>query len=763
MKRFLRLLTHRRRTPAVAAMLTLAAGLGWHWLPWAFELPAALTETPPVSLRYVARDGSPLRLLLDPDGRRSGPEAAWEDLPRPLIEATVAVEDRRFFQHGGVDYAAILRAAWDNLRHRRVVSGASTLPQQLIKISSPPARRTLWVKFTEAQRARRLMREWPRQKILAAWLNRVSFGNQITGCRLAAEGYFNKPLGDLTVAECALLAGLPQAPGRLNPLRRREAAIARQQHVLERMAEEGFIDEDTRRRALEQPLVLSPTRGGFAAPHALALLRLDSPPADGVVRTTLDAVLQRRVELALGARLAGLRDRHVTQAAAVILDNASGDVLALAGSRDFFSPDGGQINGAWTPRSPGSALKPFTCLLALERGLSPASVIPDLPVSFPTPTGLYQPENYTGKCFGPVTLRDALGNSLNIAAVKILDQAGGAPTLWQTLRRLGLSTLSEPAEHYGLGLTLGNAPARLLELANAYACLARLGEFRPWRLTADAPAGESERVFDAAHAWQIADILSDNQARLLTFGARSPLRLGFRAAVKTGTSASYRDNWALGYTPEFTIGVWAGNFDRTPMQGVSGVTGSAPILADLFALVRERFGVTTWYDRPAGIESVRIDPRTGKRLTAQSPSARLSRTEKLTPAQLPPAAGAADYDAQGSALLPPEYAAWVTSRDNWLGDLVTCAREPERPPATRLLQPVDGAVYHLDPDLPGGGKRLRLRSSADPDAALSWHSATLELEQQNGVWTALLTPGEHRLTVRHRGQELTARITVVED
>lgn len=753
------------KRPARAAGLAAALlALAWHFLPWAFDLPPALTQPRTVSTRFVARDGTPLRLLLDPDGRRSGPEVPWEELPRPLIEAVIAVEDRRFFDHGGVDYLAILRALSDNLRHRRVVSGASTVPQQLVKISSPPAPRSLWVKFAEAQRARRLVREWPRKQILAAWLNRVSYGNLLTGCRLAAEGYFDKPLADLTLAECALLAGLPQAPGRLNPLRRREAAQDRQHHVLDRMAEEGFIDAATRDRAKAQPLVFTPSRGGFTAPHALSLLGLATPPSDGLLRTTLDAPLQRRVERMLATRLEGLRDRHVTQAAAVILDNASGDVIALAGSRDFFSPDGGQINGAWTPRSPGSALKPFTCLLALETGrFSPASLIADLPVSFPTPTGLYQPENYTGKCFGPVTLRQALGKSLNIAAVQLLDQAGGPDALHRTLQRLGLTTLSEPAEHYGLGLTLGNAPARLLELTNAYACLARLGEFRPWRLAAETPSPPPVRLFDSTHAWQIADVLSDNQARLLTFGARSPLRLPFRVAVKTGTSASYRDNWAIGYTPEFTIGVWAGNFDRSPMQGVSGVTGSAPLLADLFALVRERHGETTWFPTPPGILTVRIDPRTGKRLTAQSPTVRLQRSEHLTAAQLPAIATRSDYDAQGRALLPPEYTAWCASADNWLGDLVICPPPAGTAEELRLLQPAEGAVYHLDPDLPDGGRRLRLRSNRDPDPALSWVCPTLELTQQDGTWTAHLTPGEHLLTLRIGDQQRQARLTVVQD
>ncbi len=789
----LKALSQRRRFFAAAAMLTLALALFWRLLPYAFDLPPALLEPRPVSPRYLARDDTPLRLLLDETGQRSAPETGYHELPQALIDATVAVEDQHFFSHGGIDYRAVLRAAWDNLRAKRIVSGASTLPQQLVKVSSPPAPRTLWRKFVEAQQARRLVREWPREKILAAWLNRVSFGNLLTGCRAAAEGYFDKPLDDLTVAECALLAGLPQSPGKLNPLRHPERAQTRQRHVLQRLAEEGFIDPETHERALAQPLVFSPSHGGFAAPHAVELLRggagsdaslqlaieTDAQPEGlrrSTIRTTLDAALQHRVERILATRLAGLRDRHVTQAAAVIIENASGDVLALAGSRDFFSEDGGQINGAWTPRSPGSALKPFTCLLALERGLSPATVIADLPVSFPTPTGLYQPENYTGKCFGPVTLRAALGNSLNISAVRILDQIGGASVLLDILRQLGLTTLDEDAAHYGLGLTLGNAPVRLLELVNAYACLARLGVYRPWRLAADSPpAAAPVRLFDARHAWQIADILSDNQARLLTFGARSPLRMPFRVAVKTGTSSSYRDNWALGFTPQFTIGVWAGNFDRTPMQGVSGVTGSAPILADLFALVRERFGRSAWHEIPPGLEPVRIDPRTGKRLTPQSPAVRLSRSERLTADQFPLAATADDYDTQGCALLPPEYAAWTASRDNWLGNLVTSAPSPPveqaagllppnpGTPTTRILQPLDGAVYHLDPDLPNQGRQLRLRSTHDGDPNLVWSSPTLTLDHQAPRWTALLTPGDHLLTLRHGQQTRTVRITVIQD
>lgn len=746
----------------------LAAGLaavvlpGWWLLPLAFDLPPALLQPRPVSARYLSRDGAPLRQLLDETGQRSAPEVEWEAIPPHLIQAVVAVEDQRFFSHGGIDWLAICRAARDNLKAGRVVSGASTLPQQLVKISSPKAPRTLWRKFVESQQARRLVREWPRRRILSAWLNRVSYGNLLIGCQAASEGYFNKPLSDLTLAECALLAGLPQSPARLNPLRQPEPALKRQRHVLERLREEKIIDEESYQHAMAQPLVYMPFHGGFAAPHAVDLLR-GQATGRSLLRTTLDATLQHRVEQILTSRLAGLRERHVTQAAAVVIENATGDVLALAGSRDFFSGDGGQINGAWTPHSPGSAIKPFTYLLALERGWTPATVIADLPVAFATPTGQYRPENYTRRVFGPVTLRAALGNSLNISAVKTLDHIGGAPALLETLHRLGLTTLNEPPEHYGLGLTIGNAPVRLLELANAYATLARMGESRPWRLLQTDPSPAPVRLFDKRHVWQIADILSDNQARLLTFGAHSPLRMSFKVAAKTGTSSSYRDNWALGFTPEFSVAAWAGNFDRTPMQGVSGVTGAAPILADVFAALRESAGATTWFEKPEGIEPVRIDPRTGRRITAQSPAVRISQTDWLLSDNLPPATSAGDYDDQGRAFLPPEYRDWITRPDNWLADLVTLSPAPAT--ALRILQPLDGAVYHLDPDLPGQGRILTLRATPG-QAGVHWSSPSLTLTQTAGQTTATLTPGSHLLRL-HPAPDTPAvhevRLTVVQD
>ncbi len=739
-------------------LLTLLASLllGWFVLPWLVPLPPALTTAQAASPRFVTSDGKLLRMLLTREGDRVVQVLRFEDIPARLIAATLAAEDKRFFDHGGVDLLATSRAAWDNARAGRIVSGASTIHQQLVKVAAGHSlKRGWWIKLTEALQARRLAMQWTKQEVLAAYLNRISYGNLMTGCASAAQGYFDKPLEDLTPAECALLAAIPQSPSRHNPFRSLESIQPRKLRILGRMHELGSLTDEQLRIANEEPVKLQRFHGGFEAPHALEMLRRE---ADGTIRTTLNSALQRQVEIIITQRLNALKDRHVTQAAAVVIENATGHVLALAGSRDFLAPDGGQINGAWSPHSPGSAIKPFTYLLALERGATPASIVADLPIEYTTPTGTYRPENYAHRLYGPMTYRQALGSSLNISAVKVLSSIGGPQTLLAKLRELGLGTLTEPAEHYGLGLTIGNAPVRLLELTNAYACLARGGLDQPWTLLAGGAPPTPARRFDEAATYVISDILADNQARQLTFGLNSPLRLPFPVAVKTGTSTGYRDNWCVGYTPGFTVGVWAGNFDNTPMQEVSGVTGAAPVWKDIFLELQRRFGAMAWFDEPAGMVHARIDPRTGKRLTPQSPPARVSRDEVFMKQHLPPAASAADYDSRGRALLRPEYARWLRSADNWMGDVVAVeASANERP--WRISSPIPGTVVRLDADLPQGGRRLLLE--AEPSRPLRWECETLSIQTDGDVTYVDLVPGRHELRATDPATQQEQRTYVI--
>jgi penicillin-binding protein 1C len=482
-------------------------------------------------------------------------------------------------------------------------------------------------------------------------------------------------------------------------------------------------------------------------------------PSPPTLRTTLDLALNHYAESALRQHLSRLQAQHVSDGAIVVLDNRSGDVLALVGSANYFAPAAGQVNGAWAPRSPGSTFKPFTYLLALEHGATPATVVADVPTEFTTATGLFAPVNYDRHCYGPMRYRLALANSLNISAVKVLASLGGPESLQQLLQRCGLSTLGRPAEHYGLGLTIGNAEARLLELANAYACLARLGEYKPYRLLLDSQGGwgsvilgsrslTARRVADPAAAYLIADILSDNDARTLAFGAESALRFAFPVACKTGTSSDFRDNWAFGYTPEFTVGCWVGNFDGSPMKHISGVTGAAPLLHDLVEHLHQHYG-TTWYSAPTNVVECWVHPVTGRRL--RQPAAQQSQDairEKFLASNLPAQESPADYktaglNSQQAVRLGNEYREWLASGDNWLGNRAALTSPRD---SLRILFPVPGTILYLDPDLPQQGRRIHLRADGPDD--LQWHSDSLQITQESNRQIALLTQGRHQITVR---------------
>ena len=709
--------------------LALAAWLALRLVP----LPPALLRPPVQSIALVDRSGITLR-----DTRvaeRFSRELALADVPPHVVHAVLAAEDKRFFSHHGIDWLATGRAVSEALRHGRITSGASTITQQLIKLAAPRPR-SLRTKLIETVTALRLEQLWTKDQILAAYLNRLDFGNLNIGLAMAADYYFDKPVADLSDAEAAFLAGLPKNPRRLNPHTARDAARQRQETVLRRMRDNGWLTVAQRERAASEPLRLQPPRRLFRAPHFVDLVLQQLPAPRPEVRTTLDFHLNEVVERIIREKLAKLRDQNVRNAAAVVIDNASGDVIALVGSENYFAPGAGQVNGAWARRSAGSTLKPFTYLLALERGATPASVVADVHTAFPAPDGFYRPENYNRHCYGPVRYRVALASSLNIPAVKVLIAAGGPAALHERLRSCGLTTLDKPPETYGLGLTLGNCETRLLELTNAYACLARLGEYRPWRILADAPTG-GRAVSRPEFVWQIADILSDNAARTLSFGMHSALRFDFPVACKTGTSSDFRDNWTMGFTPEFTVGVWVGNFDGSPMREVSGVTGAGPILHDIFEHLHAQFG-GTWYAIPAQIVERDINPLTGKLLAQSEPR---SVREPFVREHLPPIEAPADYDADGRVKLGPEYTEWLASAENSLADRVTNPGASSEP---RVVSPQAGSVFVIDPDVPTS-RRVPLVASGP--AGMRWECPSLECHAGADGTFAIAVDGEHRITV----------------
>ncbi len=757
----------------------LIYGIVIYIAPLFFPLPEQLDQGPPHGLLFTDRHDKPVRRLLDGDLRADDP-AAFDEFPDNLIQATLAAEDSRFFSHNGLDYLGIARAFRDALIHREFVSGASTITQQTIKLYSPPRRRTFRTKIIEAFTARKLEMFASKEAILTAYLNHLPYGNQFTGARAAASGYFGKPLGDLSVAESALLAGLPNKPSRFNPWRNLAGARARQSWILRRMAEENYISPTEFATALIEELNLLPGAAQtFQAPHFVELVSQLEPKSITAashtgqpVATTLDLDLQHFVESTTAAELARLsyqsKETNDIHAAVVVIENATGEVLALTGSRAFFGSQSGQINGAWTPRSAGSTLKPFTYLLALERGFTASTVLADTPIEYVTSSGTYQPVNFDRRFNGPVSLRHALANSLNVPAVKTLDQLGGPDVLRDLLAdQLNLTSLDEEATEYGLGLTLGNAEVRLLELTNAYACLARLGVYRPYRLTRLQTTQEGSvtdlTLFDSSSAWLIADILSDQRARVEAFGLNSPLNLPFRTAAKTGTSTDFRDNWTLGFTPDFTVGVWVGRFNNRPLNRISGATGAAPIFARVMTRLHEG-REATWYPLPSDATQEQIDPLSGHRLAGiELPDSR-GRNEWFVGGNLAKQARASDYDSAGKTLLPLSYSNWWRSQANDLKHIAALAPilRNAKPPPFRIISPLTGTVAFLDPDLPGQGGKFPLEIAGSGSEKIEWISPSLTIEQDGEFSWLLLQPGEHKVIARDQksGQEVQTRLTV---
>lgn len=721
----------------------VAAWLGLQAVVTLMPLPKGMDVSPVFSPQATDRNGEPLRLLLTSDERFFQPVVLKECAP-VFLRATLAAEDKRFWGHSGVDWFSTARAMKEIAVHRRVMSGASTITQQLIK-NAEPRPRTVRTKILENLQALKLERAWSKEQILAAYLNRIDYGNLCRGAGTAAWFYFNKPLVDVSPAEAAFLAALPNGPSRLNPHRHFERAKRRQLTILGRMQRLGWLGAAAHRRACAEPIALHREGRAFAAAHFVDLVRQQREVKTDV-RTTLDLPLNRFVHRALIDRLDRLTKRNVSNGAVVVIENATGNVLALVGSRNYFEEESGQVNGAWAPRSAGSTFKPFTYLLALEAGMTPATVIADVPTDFATSTGVFSPQNFNRQFYGPMRLRLALANSLNVSAVKVLEAAGGATVLQERLRECGLTTLEAKAEHYGLGLTIGNAEARLMELTNAYATLARMGMHRPVRLLAS-DAETVEQVFDARHAWLVADMLSDNAARAPAFGWESALAFDFPVACKTGTSSDFRDNWAMGYTPEFTVGVWVGNFDGAPMQNVSGVTGAAPVMHTVMEHLHKRFG-TSEFEQPNGLTRAQVNRISGRR-------AGEGVAEWFVAKQLPPKESRDDFDAVGRVKLGVDYAEWFASADNTIRSRTVL--DVSKMAELRVLSPMAGTVYYLDPDLPPSSRQVRLRVNG---VAARWSSDTLECIAIDGDVFVQLQPGRHQLKVEVGGHRLETWIQV---
>ena len=602
------------------------------WFARDLPSPSQLSTSSGASTVFYDREGKVLYEMYKDKNRIP---VKWEEVPETLKEATIAIEDKNFYKHQGISQFGIVRAAVNVMLGRGLQSG-STITQQLIKNVLLTTRQTISRKVKEIILAIEVERRYKKDEILLMYLNESPYGGVYWGVEAAAKGYFNKAVKDLSLAESAILAGFPQNPSRYSPhIGSRDAWKYRTQDVLRRMREDGYISREEEKNALIQldRIKFSAPRLAINAAHFVFYVKdlIDKEYGqklvdEGVeIKTTLSFDLQETAEKIVKDEISKLKEYNATNAAVVVLDSKTGEILAMVGSYDFNDAKFGKFNAALGLRQPGSAIKPITYATAFEKGYTPSTVLMDVSTEFSSGGSAdtpYRPVNYDGKFRGPMQVRFALGNSENIPAVKMLAMVGIRDFL-QKAADMGLTQLAPTEENlkrFGLAITLGGGETTLLDLTSAFSVFAAGGkkhdvstiseitDFKGKNIYKKVKIKEQE-VLSAEVSFLVSHILSDNNARLDVFGPNSYLNIpGKTVAVKTGTTDDKRDNWAVGYTNSVTVGVWAGNNDNSPMnpQIASGATGASSIFYRLMREILTKYedGIMT---KPDKVKAVTID------------------------------------------------------------------------------------------------------------------------------------------------------------
>lgn len=546
----------------------------------------------PLTTTFYSRDGQVLYRLYEGKNRQL---VNLESLPRYLIQATIAMEDKNFYTHNGVDFGGLLRALVTYVQTGQI-QGASTITQQLIKNTLLSPDRTITRKLKQMALAFWAERIYSKDEILQMYFNEVPYGGPAWGIEAASQTYFGKSATQLTLTESAFLAGLPASPTTYSPYGSNpELGQVRQREVFRRMVEEGYLAQEQADLAASEPLEIKPPVTSIKAPHFVMYTRASLAQKYGErvvsqgglqIYTTLDLKIQEMAETVVEEEVAKLSSLNVTNGAAMITDATTGRILAMVGSKNYFDSN---YNVATALRQPGSSIKVATYATAFKQGYTPATLLLDSPVTFKNTWESYSPVNYDSRFHGPVTIRTALGSSYNVPAVKTLSLVGIANMI-QTAKELGITTFEDPSS-YGLSLTLGGGEVRLLDMMTVYGTLSQLGvRFDPQpilkvtdangQVLEDNTQAVGKRVLPAGVAYLLTDILTDNKARTPSFGPNSLLNIpGYTVATKTGTTDSKRDNWCFGFTPKLVVGAWVGNNNNAPMHSslTSGVTGATPI------------------------------------------------------------------------------------------------------------------------------------------------------------------------------------------
>ncbi|HDR9248988.1 penicillin-binding protein 1C [Burkholderia vietnamiensis] len=695
---------------AVSAVL-LAAPLVAHALPGYDDVRRNWRSSDWVLL---ARDGTPLQRTRVDLSERRGDWVSLADVSPAFRDAIVVSEDKRFYAHSGVDWRGIAGAAWGNLWNERT-RGASTVTMQLAGLLSDSPRRSgqrsLPQKATQAMNALLLERGWRKDQILEAYLNLVPFRGETVGLAALSQALFGKAPSGLDAREAAIAAALVRAPNAAPAkVAERACRILRDMQAGQACASlDGYVQ-----LVLARPANSVRDDGAALAPHFARRIAAEVRPAAGAqVRTTLDAPLQRFARDTLLRALTELNApahrRNVQDGAVVVIDNASGEIRAWVGSSGALS-SARDVDAVLAPRQAGSTLKPFLYAQALdEKRLTAASLLDDAPINLAAGGGLYIPQNYDKDFKGWVSVRSALGGSLNVPAVRTLVLV--TPHRFaRTLRALGLP-LAQEGDYYGFSLALGSADVTLLALTNAYRALANGGVARKVvDLPAAAPPARADggtRVFSEAASFVVTDILSDNNARVRTFGFDNPLATPFFSAVKTGTSKDMRDNWTVGFTSRYTVGVWVGNADGSPMWDVSGVTGASPVWSAVVGYLHRALPSRA-PTPPAGVETRRI---TFERDVEPSRN---------------------EWFVAGTALDTIRLAAPLTPGHDG-------ARAP-----LAIGAPTDGTIFAIDPDIPPNNQRIWFERSSGHAARFAWRLDDRVIGHADRVaW--MPWPGRHRL------------------
>ncbi len=563
------------------------------------------------------------------------------EMSETVVQATLAAEDPDFYDHPGVSWRSVARAAYRNASENDKVQGGSTITQQLVKNTLLTSEKSFTRKYKEMVLSIAMEQKYSKDQILEMYLNTIYYGQGAYGIQTAAQTYFHKPAKELTLAESALLAGLPQSPSRYDPNINMKGAKERREYVLIRMQQLGYADTPATEAAKGTAIEAGTHQVVLKAPHfvfyVLQQLRKeygDTTVEQGgiTVTTTLDYAKQQEAERIVKNQVSKLVRQRATNGGLVSLDPKTGDILSMVGSVDYNAPSFGNVNVTLAQLQPGSSFKPIAYAAAFTKGWSGATVVDDKPVRFPQATGeVFIPQNYDLKFRGQVLLRRALANSFNIPAIEVLQHAGIEETV-AVAHSLGIRppSLTDKSRN-GLSLVLGGGEVRAIDMAAVYATLANGGKAVTTHtvlkvsdrsgndITKPRPTAERQAI-DQRIAYMVTNILSDTDARKEIFGTQNPLQLSRPAAAKTGTTNDYRDNWAIGYTPQLATAVWVGNNDHSPMLNVDGITGAAPIWHDYMEMALAGTEVEPFI-APPGVVFAKVCPLDGGLASANDPTA----------------------------------------------------------------------------------------------------------------------------------------------